>query len=62
LRELESEFETEMEEVRLEYDPTLEELETVYVRPKKKDISVNLLALAWAPHWKGAGGEAVEAF
>ncbi len=60
--ELESEFETEMEEVRLKYDPALEEMETVHVRLKKKDISVNLLALAWAPHWLGAGDEVVQAF
>jgi hypothetical protein len=62
LRDLEAEFESEMEDVRERYDPDVEELETVIVRPKKKDIAVKLVALAWAPHWLGEGGEVVEAF
>ncbi len=62
LRDLEAEFESEMEDVRDRYDPDVEELETVIVRPKKKDIAVKLVALAWAPHWLGEGGEVVEAF
>ena len=49
LRDLESEFELEMEEVREKYDPLTQELETAVVRPKKKDISVNLVALVWSP-------------
>jgi len=33
-------------------DPMAEELETVAVRPKKSDISVSLVSLAWAPVWR----------
>jgi hypothetical protein len=55
LADLEAEFEAETEEVRQTYDPALEDLETVVVRPKKKDIAVNLVALAWAPHWERDG-------
>jgi hypothetical protein len=62
LRELEAEFEVEMEEMRQKYDPEGEELETVVVRPKKKDIAVKLVALAWTPFFEGAGGEAVAAY
>ncbi len=61
LVELEAEFEAETEEIKDKYDPSLEELETVLVRPKKKDISVNLVALAWAPHLEG-GGEVTPAW
>ncbi len=61
LVELEAEFEAETEEIRDKFDPSLEELEAVLVRPKKKDISVNLVALAWAPHWEG-GGEVTPAW
>jgi len=60
LAELEAEFEEETDEIREKYD-LLDDLETVVVRPKKKDIAVNLVALAWAPYWK-RGGEAVPAW
>jgi hypothetical protein len=61
LADLEAEFEAETEEVRTKYDPALEDLETVVVRPKKKDIAVRLVALAWAPHWR-RGGEVAAAW
>ncbi len=62
LQELEAEFEAETEELRQKYDPSLEELETVAVRPKKKDIAVEMVALAWAPHWEAADGELTPAW
>ncbi len=61
LAELEAEFEQETEEIREKYDPSLEDLETVVVRPKKKDIAVDLVALAWAPYWQ-RGAEAAPAW
>ncbi|NIN71264.1 MAG: ATP-binding protein [Gemmatimonadetes bacterium] len=61
LADLEAEFEAETEEIREKYDPALEDLETVVVRPKKKDIAVKLVALAWAPHWQ-RGGEVAAAW
>jgi hypothetical protein len=61
LADLETEFEAETEGIREKYDPALEDFETVVVRPKKKDIAVNLVALAWAPHWQ-RGGEVAAAW
>ena len=37
-------------------DGTQEPLDTVVVRPKKTDIDVTLVALAFAPHWQDASG------
>lgn len=37
-------------------DPMAEELETVTVRPKKRDIQVSLVALCWAPVWRDDRG------
>ncbi|KPK75420.1 MAG: ATP-binding protein [Gemmatimonas sp. SM23_52] len=62
LAALEAEFEAETEGIREGSDPLAEELETVVVRPKKKDIAVNLVALAWAPHWQAEGGAATPAW
>ncbi len=61
LAALEAEFEQETEQIRDKYDPSLEDLETVVIRPKKKDIAVNLVALAWAPYWQ-RGPEAAPAW
>ena len=61
LADLEAEFEAETEEIRAKYDPAVEDLETIVVRPKKKDIAVKLVALAWAPHWQ-RGGEVAAAW
>ncbi len=62
LADLEAEFEAETEEIKQRFDPQEVELETVTVRPKKKDISVNLVGLGWAPYWQRPDGEATPAW
>jgi hypothetical protein len=39
-----------------------EQLESVVIRPKKADIDVTLVTLAFAPHWQDAGGQLTPAF
>jgi hypothetical protein len=39
-----------------------EELDSVLIRPKKADIDVTLVTLAFAPHWQDAGGQLTPAF
>ena len=43
-------------------DGSQEALETVVVRPKKTDIDVTLVALAFAPHWQDANGRVTPAW
>ena len=62
LRELENEIEVEARSIEDRVDPRVEALETVEVRPKKTDISVALLALAWLPHWKDVQGRRIPAW
>jgi hypothetical protein len=62
LAALEADFQAEREEIRASFDPLAEELETVVLRPKKKDITVNLVALAWAPHWEMQDGATMPAW
>jgi hypothetical protein len=56
LKEMEAEFEEEMKELTARIDPLTEELDTVAIKPKKTDITVDLVALAWAPHWQDREG------
>jgi hypothetical protein len=62
LQELESEVEGEARAIEDRVDPRVEAFETVEVRPKKTDISVALLALAWLPYWKDTQGRRVPAW
>jgi len=61
LTELEEEFRAETAALEAKLDPLAEELESLNLRPKKADISVQLVALAWAPFWD-RGGERTPAF
>jgi len=51
LVELEREFEELLEDARTDVDDTVLELEEFAIRPKKADISVERVALAWTP-WR----------
>jgi hypothetical protein len=39
-----------------------EQLDSIVIRPKKADIDVKLVTLAFAPHWQDAGGQLAPAF
>jgi len=56
LDQLESEFKADMDALHTRMDPLTETLEQVPVRPAKKDISLNLVALGWFPYWQHTGG------
>jgi hypothetical protein len=56
LEELDASFKSEMEALATKIDPLTEELESVSVRPAKKDISVRLTTLVWIPHWQSQDG------
>jgi hypothetical protein len=57
IADLESELQAELDQRAAATDPVTEKLEAVALRPKKSDISVRLVALAWAPF----GGDAADA-
>jgi hypothetical protein len=61
LTELEEEFRAETAALEAKLDPLAEELESLNLRPKKADISIQLVALAWSPFWD-RGGERTPAF
>ncbi len=56
LGELQALLDQETAEVKASADPMAEELEPCEVRPKKADISVSLVSLAWFPHWRDEKG------
>jgi phage host-nuclease inhibitor protein Gam len=52
LADLEAEFDAETAKIAASIDPMTEELTPVIVKPRKADISVQLVTLVWAPHWR----------
>lgn len=56
IAELDAEFRAETASLERLFDPQAEELETVSLKPKKVNIDVKLVALAWAPYWQDAQG------
>jgi hypothetical protein len=56
LTALDEEFKAEMAQLGAKIDPTTEELETITVKAKKTNVSVQLVTLAWVPYWQAAAG------
>ncbi|HEX2641723.1 MAG TPA: hypothetical protein VHU81_01945, partial [Thermoanaerobaculia bacterium] len=50
LTELNAQMETEIDRLEERFDPESEELETIGLKPRKTDVEVRLLRLAWAPY------------
>jgi hypothetical protein len=56
IADLEAEFRDETAALERALDPQTEELGKVSLKPKKVNIDVKLVALAWAPYWLDAQG------
>ncbi|MFN8008490.1 MAG: ATP-binding protein [Terriglobia bacterium] len=62
LSDLESQLQQEISAMETKEDPMTEVLETVAIKPKKSNISVSLVALAWAPCWQQGDGQLISAW
>lgn len=51
LADLEAKFQNELDSLDGKIDPVTEKLETVVVKPKKSNVNVRTVSLAWAPFW-----------
>ncbi|HOL46181.1 MAG TPA: ATP-binding protein [Candidatus Saccharicenans sp.] len=56
LEEIEKELQREADQIVSLYDPAGEQLETVALRPKKKDLALIWSGLLWLPVWHLASG------
>ena len=62
LKDLEAELQEQVDALEERLDPETEALDTIAIKPKKADIAVDLVALAWAPHWVDETGIATPAW
>jgi hypothetical protein len=62
MAELDAQFKEETAAMEASGDPQTETLETTVVKPKKADIAIKLLSLAWAPYWHDSQGQKTPAW
>jgi hypothetical protein len=62
LQALNSQLESEINQLTTTSDPATEKLETISLKPKKKDISIKLVGLAWTPYLQSTGQPAQPAW
>ena len=62
LADLDVQLKTETDTLAEKVDPLTEALETLSVKPKKTDIQVQLVTLAWAPYWQDEQGNVTPAW
>ncbi len=60
--ELNAQFKDESDALEMKIDPATETLEKVTINPKKADIEVQVVALAWAPYRIDSQGQAAQAW
>ena len=53
---IESDLQSETQALEGKIDAQNEQLETFSIKPKKTNISIQLVALAWAPYWRDDSG------
>jgi hypothetical protein len=59
LSELEARLQEDIDRIELSFDPELEDLEEINVKPKSSDITLEIFGLAWMPFRKDAGGRLI---
>ena len=57
LADLEAQFQEDLDKLAIKWEEESSVLESITVRPKKTNISIDLLALAWLPHWHNTSGD-----
>jgi hypothetical protein len=62
MAELDAQFKEETAALEAASDPQTETLETTVLKPKKADIAIKLLSLAWAPYWHDSQGQKTPAW
>jgi hypothetical protein len=60
--ELNAKLEEEVAQLQVDLDPAQWELEEIPIRPKKSDITITRLNLAWTPWLKGSDGSSIPAW
>lgn len=59
--DLEAELKTKMEQITVNWDELANDVEVKEVKPRRSDVKVEQVMLAWIPYWVEEGGKRVSA-
>ena len=63
IAEMEADFKQEADDIAARWDEMLDDIETYQVKPRRADISIDMVAVAWLPYWEiiyeGRGGRRI---
>ena len=59
IADLEARFQADLDKLEDAYDPQSEQLSTITIKPKARDITLELFGLAWAPYRQEGDGQQV---
>jgi len=62
LNDLETEFNNELAALDEKIDPQSEELDVFVVKPRKSDITTQLVSLIWIPFWRDSSNTLIQAY
>ncbi|MFC2063871.1 ATP-binding protein, partial [Chloroflexota bacterium] len=62
ISDLEAEFKADIDALDEKIDPQNEELDVFAIKPRKSDISIQLVSLIWVPHWRDSNNSLEPAF
>ncbi|MCC6676448.1 MAG: ATP-binding protein [Phycisphaerales bacterium] len=62
LQALEEQFRAELQDLTMQHDPAAEQVTPVSLKPKKANITIRAVVLAWAPFTTGLDGQHVPAW
>ena len=55
LEELKEEMEEKIRDISVRWESVVDEVETYAIKPRRTDVQIHLVTLAWAPYWVSGG-------
>jgi hypothetical protein len=62
IADLQAQFDAEIQTLDEKTNPTMEQLDSIVIKPGKSDFFVQLLTLVWVPYWQDTSGILTPAF
>ena len=62
LVDLDAQFQEDKDQLTTQWEEGADDLESIIIRPKKTNISINFVTLAWMPYWQNSSGDMTPAW
>ncbi len=62
LVDLDAQFQEDKDNLTTQWEEDAGDLESIIIRPKKTNISITIVTLAWVPYWQDSSGDMTPAW